>query len=93
MRNLLHNIVRLPSNIITMLITAYQHTLSLDHGPLRHLYPYGFCRHSPTCSENMKFQVQKRGAVIGVLLGLKQIAMCGPWKKPSPQKVMETTYR
>ena len=32
-------------------IVAYQHTLSFDHGPMKVLYPYGYCRFHPSCSE------------------------------------------
>jgi uncharacterized protein len=93
MRNLLHHIVRLPRNLIVHLITGYQHTLSPDHGPLRHLYPYGYCRHSPTCSEYAKDVMQKRGVLIGLPLSIWRIAGCNPFAKPSQKRLLEVAHR
>lgn len=89
MRNLLNHILALPRNLIVRLITLYQQTLSPDHGPLRHLSPYGYCRHTPTCSAYAKEVIAKRGVLIGVLLSVKRILSCNPWTKPSEQKIKE----
>ena len=83
----------LPRNTISLLIGLYQRTLSPDHGPLRHLFSYGYCRHEPTCSEYAKQQVQARGAIVGSLLGIKRILSCHPWRKPSDQKILKTLHR
>ena len=93
MRNLSEHIVRLPRNLIVILITAYQHTLSPDHGPLRHLYTYGYCRHHPTCSEYGKRMVSERGAIIGSWLLFKRLLTCHPWAKISDEKLMEMAKR
>lgn len=89
MRNLLHNIWRLPRNLIMLLIRGYQQTLSPDHGPLKHLHPYGYCRHSPTCSVYAIDVLEKRGAVIGSLLAAKRVLSCNPWVKPSDERLRE----
>lgn len=93
MRNLLHHIVSIPSNLIVLAITGYQKTLSPDHGPLKHLSPHGYCRHSPTCSEYAKEVVKKRGAVIGGLLSLKRIISCNPFVKPSRERLLEVAAK
>lgn len=80
----------LPRNTISLLIGLYQRTLSPDHGPLRHLFSYGYCRHEPTCSEYAKQQVQARGAIVGSLLGIKRILSCHPWRNPSDAKILKT---
>lgn len=80
-RNLLQHILGLPRNLIVVLITGYQKTLSPDHGPLKHLYAYGYCRHSPTCSQYAKEQIQRRGIFIGGALSMKRLLSCHPWKR------------
>src|SRR3989338_1568904 len=56
---------KLPRRTLIALIKLYQYTLSPDHGLLKHLHPYGFCRHHPTCSEYGKLMIRNRGAVVG----------------------------
>jgi putative component of membrane protein insertase Oxa1/YidC/SpoIIIJ protein YidD len=75
----------LPRKGFSLLITAYQHTLSPDHGPLKNLYPYGYCRHHPTCSEYSKQAVASRGVIIGISLSILRILSCNPWRKPDEQ--------
>jgi len=61
------------------LINLYQHTLSPDHGPLRHLFHYGFCRFQPTCSEYAKQAIAKYGLIRGVIKGGWRILRCNPF--------------
>jgi len=69
---------------IILLIEVYQKTFSPDHGAfLKGRYPYGFCRHYPSCSEYTKQAVQKFGIFKGLFLGAKRIAKCNPWTEPS----------
>lgn len=75
-----------PSSIAIAVITAYQKTLSPDHGPLRHLHAYGYCRHSPTCSQYGKQVIAQRGLLLGGWLLLKRILSCHPWAKISDEK-------
>ena len=67
--------------IILFIITAYQKTLSRDHGLLSYRHPYGFCRFHPTCSEYMKGSIIKHGVMRGMRDGLWRIARCNPWNK------------
>ncbi|MFH1444325.1 MAG: membrane protein insertion efficiency factor YidD [Candidatus Peregrinibacteria bacterium] len=92
MRNPLFILWLLPRTIIVATITAYQHTLSPDHGPLRHLWRYGYCRHEPTCSAYGKQVIQSRGAVIGSLLLLRRLLTCHPWRKPDAQRIMRASH-
>ena len=75
--------------ILAGLITLYQKTLSLDHGPLRHVTG-GLCRFSPTCSEYTKEAILKHGVVRGIGLGIRRISRCHPYSKggydPVPTK-------
>ncbi|MGB0757600.1 MAG: membrane protein insertion efficiency factor YidD [Patescibacteria group bacterium] len=68
-----------PKYILLGLIRLYQKTLSLDHGPLRFLRPYGQCRFHPTCSEYTYQAIVKYGSARGVYKGAKRIARCHPW--------------
>lgn len=67
--------------LIMVLIKIYQKTLSFDHGPLKYLYPHGFCRFSPTCSQYTYEAVKKYGSVKGSWLGAKRIIRCNPWNE------------
>lgn len=79
-----------PRRLLIVLLTAYQQTLSPDHGPLKGLYPYGYCRHEPTCSQYGKEVLEKRGVVIGLILLIGRVLTCHPWKKPSEEKIQKT---
>lgn len=63
------------------LIKVYQKTLSPDHGPLRHLFPYGYCKYSPTCSMYTYQAIAKYGIIKGSNLGIKRIWSCNPGSK------------
>jgi putative membrane protein insertion efficiency factor len=98
MRNLLKHRAGLQARSIlitpfVLMITAYQHTLSPDHGPLKYLYPYGYCRHSPTCSQYAKEQLEKRGLVIGGFLAIRRVFSCNPFTKISDAKWREMAKR
>ena len=92
MRNPLSALWLLSRKFLVTAITLYQHTLSPDHGPFKSLWQYGYCRHEPTCSEYGKQIIEERGAVIGVLLTLKRLLTCHPWRKPSPEKIMRASH-
>ena len=64
--------------IVLFLIRLYQHTLSLDHGPLRYIYKHGSCRFNPTCSEYTYQAINKYGVIKGLWLGLKRVLKCRP---------------
>jgi putative membrane protein insertion efficiency factor len=82
-----------PRALIIGVITAYQHTLSPDHGPLKYLNPHGYCRHSPTCSQYAKEQIGNRGLMIGGLLSMKRLLSCHPFAKISDEKWAEMAKR
>ena len=59
------------------LIWIYQKTLSLDHGPLKIFYPYGYCKFYPTCSEYARLTLIQRG-LMGLPKIFKRVASCTP---------------
>jgi len=63
------------------LINLYQKTLSPDHGFFKVLYPHGFCKFYPSCSEYTKQTIQKRGVFLGLFYGAKRVLHCNPWSK------------
>jgi hypothetical protein len=67
--------------IFISLIRFYQKTLSFDHGPMKHLYPHGFCRFYPSCSEYAIQAINKYGIIKGGLMGSWRILRCNPWNK------------
>jgi putative membrane protein insertion efficiency factor len=81
-KQLFKAIVSLPKNLALALISIYQVLLSPDHSWLKAKYPYGFCRHYPTCSEYSKQSIAKFGLVKGLWLSAKRISQCNPWAEP-----------
>lgn len=63
------------------LITIYQRTLSPDHSWLRHAFPGGFCRFTPSCSAYTHAAIGKYGVIRGSLMGFWRILRCNPWSK------------
>lgn len=67
--------------ILLWLIKIYQKTISPDHGILAKLFPYGYCRFRPTCSQYCYQAIEKYGIIKGGLLGFWRICRCNPWNK------------
>jgi putative membrane protein insertion efficiency factor len=67
--------------IALFLIRGYQKTVSPDHGPLKPLFPYGYCRFQPTCSMYTYEAIDKYGVIKGSALGFWRIMRCNPWNK------------
>ena len=102
MRNELHHFDRLrasrfdwllPRTLAAALITVYQRTLSPDHGPLRALFPYGYCRQEPTCSAYAKKVITEGGVLIGLPLLCWRLLTCHPWGKTSHDKLLALSHR
>ncbi len=66
---------------LVFIIKVYQKTLSPDHGPIKKLFPHGFCRFHPTCSEYAIGVIERYGSVKGIFLGFWRINKCNPWSK------------
>ena len=56
-------------------------TLSFDHGFFRFLYPYGYCRYRPTCSEYGYRAIKEFGVIKGGLMAFWRVLRCNPWSK------------
>lgn len=69
------------SKIVISFIKFYQKTLSPDHGPLKHMFPHGYCRFYPTCSEYAIQAIKKYGIIIGGLKAAWRILRCNPFNK------------
>ncbi len=67
--------------ISIILINIYQKTISPDHGMISGLYPQGFCRYHPTCSQYTKEAIQCHGLFKGLALGVWRVLRCNPWSK------------
>ena len=70
-----------PKKIVVGLIRIYQKTLSFDHGPLKTMYPHGFCRFYPTCSEYGAQAIEKYGIIKGGVKTIWRVLRCNPWNK------------
>ena len=63
------------------IIRVYQKTLSFDHGVMKFLYPNGYCKFYPTCSEYAAIAIEKKGIFKGILLTTRRLARCNPFSK------------
>jgi putative membrane protein insertion efficiency factor len=66
---------------VIWLIKLYQKTLSPDHGFLRHLHPFGYCRFYPTCSQYGIEAIRKYGILKGGMMSAHRVIRCNPWNK------------
>jgi putative component of membrane protein insertase Oxa1/YidC/SpoIIIJ protein YidD len=66
---------------LVVIVVVYQKTLSPDHGPLSILYPYGYCKFYPTCSEFSR-QVLLREGLVGIPKIIHRLISCRPGKMP-----------
>ncbi|MDP7247415.1 MAG: membrane protein insertion efficiency factor YidD [Candidatus Peribacteraceae bacterium] len=83
----LRNPILIPRILAVKIIELYQKTLSPDHGALKNLHSYGYCRHHPTCSEYGKRQIQEKGVIVGGVLTTKRVLGCNPCRKLSDEKI------
>ncbi len=70
-----------PRFLVINIIKIYQKTLSFDHGLFKYLYPHGFCRFSPTCSQYGIEAIKKYGIFKGAYLTIKRVFKCNPFNK------------
>jgi len=70
-----------PRFIAIKIIKLYQKTFSFDHGFFRFMYPYGYCRFKPTCSEYAIGAIEKYGFIRGGIKAIWRILRCNPWNK------------
>ena len=83
-------IIRSPFAIFALgCITAYQRTISPDHGRFP-IFGVGRCRFHPSCSEYARQAIVQYGFGRGVIFGLARLGRCHPWSvggvDPVPEK-------
>jgi uncharacterized protein len=71
----------IPRYIAINIIKTYQKTISFDHGFFKFLYPYGFCRFNPTCSDYAIQALEKHGFIKGGFMSMWRVLRCNPWNK------------
>lgn len=67
--------------LLIKIIEFYQKTLSPDHGIFRKMFPHGYCRFHPTCSEYTKRSIKRYGSLKGSLMGFWRINRCNPFSR------------
>jgi putative component of membrane protein insertase Oxa1/YidC/SpoIIIJ protein YidD len=60
---LLKNLLSIPRKPFLALIRLYQKSFSPDHGFVKILFPDGYCKFSPTCSEYGYQAIEKYGGL------------------------------
>lgn len=61
------------ASVFLFLIRGYQRYISPLFPPT--------CIYTPTCSQYTLEAIQKKGALLGVWMGIKRILRCHPWAK------------
>ena len=68
-------------SVVINVLKAYQRFLSFDHGVLKYLYPFGYCRFRPTCSDYAIMAITKYGVAKGGLKAVWRVLRCNPFSK------------
>ncbi|MBI5072086.1 membrane protein insertion efficiency factor YidD [Candidatus Falkowbacteria bacterium] len=66
---------------VLKVIKIYQKTLSFDHGFFSFLFPDGFCRFHPTCSDYGYAAIEKYGVFRGGAKAIWRVLRCNPFSK------------
>ncbi|MCX6780871.1 MAG: membrane protein insertion efficiency factor YidD [Candidatus Magasanikbacteria bacterium] len=74
-------IFEIPKRVSLIFIRVYQKTISPDHGFFRGVFPYGFCKYHPTCSEYGHQAIKKYGFFGGWVRAIWRILRCNPFSK------------
>jgi uncharacterized protein len=77
----------IPAFLTVIMIKVYQKTISFDHGVLKSLYPNGYCKFYPSCSEYAVDALRKKGLIKGSFLVTKRLVRCNPWSEGGIDKV------
>ncbi len=80
-------------SLILTAILVYQRTLSPDHGPIKVLFPQGFCRFYPSCSAYGYESIRRFGAPKGSYLAMKRLFRCNPFSNGGVDPVPEQKQR
>jgi len=71
------------TQLFILIINIYQKLLSPDHSYWsKYVYPYGFCRMHPTCSEYAKLCLLQFGVFYAVPKIIIRLARCNPFASP-----------
>jgi len=88
MKRFVLTVWHLPRNLLLLFFVIYQKILSPDHSFwAKTLYPHGYCKFKPTCSEYMKTALKKYGAIRGILRGTWRVFRCNPWSDGGEDRV------
>lgn len=69
----------IPKRGLIAFLRLYQKTLSPDHGWFRVLFPGGYCRFTPTCSQYAIRSIEKDGILIGIPKAAWRVLRCNPF--------------
>jgi len=78
--------------VLMCLIRGYQRSLSPDHGLIKFLFPDGFCRFYPSCSQYSHDSIDRFGAGKGLFLTLWRILRCTPFSSGGNDPVPDQKY-
>jgi putative membrane protein insertion efficiency factor len=80
-------LIEFPKLVVLKMIKIYQRTLSFDHGVFKFMFPGGYCKFRPSCSEYTYQAIAKYGLWRGGLKGAWRLLRCNPWSKGGEDEV------
>ncbi|MFH1232989.1 MAG: membrane protein insertion efficiency factor YidD [Patescibacteria group bacterium] len=72
-------LIRYSRFFVIKLLKLYQRTLSFDHGVFKFLFPQGYCRFRPTCSDYAIAAIEKYGVIKGGIKAIWRVLRCNPF--------------
>ncbi|HTL39611.1 MAG TPA: membrane protein insertion efficiency factor YidD [Methylomirabilota bacterium] len=78
---ILKTISRILSLPLLLVVWLYQRTFSPDHGLFKSLFPYGYCKFYPSCSEYGRLVLKEQG-ILGLPKIIKRVLSCRPSASP-----------
>lgn len=78
LKSIVRALLHIPQQLALLIIQLYQKTVSPDHGFFRNLFPGGFCRFTPSCSEYSRQAIVRYGFLRGGLKSVVRILRCNP---------------
>jgi len=74
-------ILDVPRGLACLLIKGYQKTFSPDHGFFKRMFPFGYCKFTPSCSQYAYEAVKKHGVIRGGIKAFWRVLRCNPFSK------------
>lgn len=84
---MLKEFLLLPRKLVLSAVKLYQKILSPDHGIFKVLFPHGYCKFKPSCSQYSYAAIEKYGVIKGGAIAIWRILRCNPCSRGGIDRV------